>query len=278
MKKRKALTILFSLFICGIATVCGFFMGNKINSKYFSLYKNLNIDPNTLKDDVTKIQYEGKTPNELSATDCFLVAFSKLETLNYYKKTLVGTIETSVGVQQSTHSESIKNGDTFSQSFCTYSSMVKIAGKTCFKENEDIVITHGSAQSKLLNDVAWSDKTTTYSFDEYSSLLGRSPIDESTYLISSKTVQNASACEINEDNYTYTIILNPTLSTILYKNEIAYRTGIDINTINFISLQIKFTLNKNFTILYQEVTEEYSMKYAGLNVTAYTNFKINFEY
>lgn len=279
MKKHtKLINTLSIILICGIAVACGFFAGQSINSKYFTTNSLANIDPKTLMDDVSKISYEGKTPDQLTGVETFLVSFKLLEECSYYKRTSIGTVDTSVGVKQIANSESIKQGETYFQQFYAYSSMIKTAGKLSFKKGDDITIIQGNANGEAFEDVCWTDKQSTYSYDEYTSLLGRDPTNENAYIVSSKTIVSTTPCEINGNEYTYTLTLDPSLSTLTSRKEISYRTDINENTINFKSIIIKFTTDENFKILKQEVSEEYSMKYSGINVTAYTNYKINFEY
>lgn len=265
MKKHKLTKVWAVISVCIISAICGFFSGNLISKLLFPS-NTLNIDPKELMDDPKLINYENKTPDQLSGTQVFLVAYHKLEQSNNYKFYTTGKIETSVGVNQTTKATRSKNGNNYFYEFATYSSMIKTANRIKFTPGEDIIIEVGAPTDDTLNIVNYNGKTKSHSYEEFHTLIGRDPKCTTGYLVSSKTVLSCSPCTIENDTYTYTLNLIPKLGGILSKHEISYVSGVDVNAVEFLSIEITFTVDKNFNLMSQTAIDQYKMQYAGIGV------------
>ena len=277
-KTKKILQIVTTCIICISAIATGFFIGTKISDKYFSIDKYAGLTKEELMDDISNINYEDKTPDQLNATDVFNIAINILRTRNNYIRTAFGELETSIGITQFTNSRSGKTNTSHFQESSTYSSMIKRAGRFTYEEGEKIHYQEGTAQGNGLDTVEWVDEFTDYDYDEYEELIGRQLDYESTYIVSSKTAIESSQCAINGDEYTYTITLDPTLASLTYLKEISYVSDVDPKTINFQSITMEFTVNSKFEFIRQQNLEVYSLKYSGIPVTINATYNITYSY
>lgn len=279
MKNKKILPTCFKIGATSlVAILLGFFVGTQVSNHYFLVNKYSAYSREELQDDITAIHYEGKTPDQLSASDAYNVAILKLEQRDNYEIISLGDLNTSLGVKQTAYSKCTKNGNQYYQEIATYSSVIKQANRYSYKIGEDINYQHGSLSSENLRDISWQDKFDHYTYDEYSALLGREPVNQSTYIVSSKTATSMSTCSVHDGLYTYSITLNAPLSTICYVNEIGFVSGINSNTVEFSELRIDFTLDKNFNFISQTNYEKYSLSYSGIRVTITGNYNISYAY
>lgn len=279
MKKLRPISsILVGIMICITACLCGILTGQIINSKYFNTLSYLDIDPNTLRDDISTLNYQNKTPADLSGVNNFLAAYNTLSLQPYYKISKYGEIDTSIGVKQTADMLSEKNGDIYHQEYVSCSSLIKTAGSYSFRLGDNIVITKGNAKGSKLNQVEWTNKTETYSFSDYSNKIGRLPTDETIYIVSTKTILQETVLKTENEQFLIELKLNPKLSTICYLNEIAFQTGTNKNELNFLELKINLILDSDFRLISQEIFEIYEMKYAGIKVTVNAKYNITFTY
>lgn len=279
MKKKKLLPLFLKIGTTSlVAIMLGIFVGTQISNHYFLINKYSAYSKEELQDDISAIHYEGKTPDQLSATDAFNVAISKLENRDTYEIISFGDLDTSLGVKQTAYSKCTKNGDQYYQEIATYSSVIKQANRYSYKIGENINYQHGDLSSENLTLISWQDIFDHYTYDEYSSLLGREPIEQSTYIVSSKTATDMSICSVRDGLYTYSITLNAPLATICYVNEIGFVSGINPNTVEFSELRINFTLDKDFNFISQTNYEKYSLSYSGIRVTITGNYDISYAY
>lgn len=279
MKKlSKIKTIFLSSFMVIASMVLGLFAGSEINSKYFTLDKYSGLTVEELSDDFSKINYVGKTPDQLTAVETYLVAIHVLENQHTYSKEIFGDMQTNVGINQKLHTINKKIGEDYDFSFVSSSSMYTTAEKTLFKKGSDIIAYQGKASGTTLDTVEWSDKQKIYSYEEYGELVGREPTHENSYIISSKTILSQSDCSISNNLYTYKIVLDPTLSTFKYVNEISYRAGIDKKTITVHSVEMEFTVDSNFQLISEHHQENYSFKFGAIPVTLFADYTFSITY
>lgn len=266
MKLKKILNALPVLLIASIAVVGGFFMGSELSIKLFPS-KTLSINASEIMEDASLINIEGKTPDMLKPYEVFMAAYYKLDNSESYDYTAIGTIETSVGITQKAFSRKAKDGDTYYNELGTYSSMIKKATRCSFKKGENIKLEIGSPTDENLTTINYQGKYENYTYEEYCDLNKREATIGCGYITSSKTVTAGTLDKIENNNYTFTLVFEPTLATLNYIYEIAATAGSDVNTIEFLSLTVTFTVDKNFNLIKQDSFEEYKMKYAGIGVT-----------
>ena len=154
--------------------------------------------------------------------------------------------------------------------------MIQLAKRTSYKIGEDLVFQVGEPTDSSLKTLNYKDKYETVTYNDYSNGIGREPTSNETYLVSSKTLLDVSYYKEENGLYYYTLNLNPELAGINYRKEIAYVSGVDVNTIEFISINISFVVDKNFNLISHTTTDNYTMKYAGIKVSVNGNYSINF--
>lgn len=277
-KHSKIKNAFISIFVSMLAIVLGLFAGSGINTKYFSLnkYNGLNIED--LMDDFSKIKYEGKTPDQLTAVEAYLVSIYLLENKDYYKKEIFGDMQTNVGINQKLHTINLKNGEDYDFSYVSSSSMYTTTVKAIFKKNGEVREYLGNAKGTTIDTVEWTEKYKSFTYDEYTEVLGRTAEHENSYIISSKTVVSQSKCEINNGLYTYKLVLDPIKSTLTYINEISYRSGVDKSTIDIHSVEMEFTVDKDFNLVSEHHLENYSFKFGGIPVTLLADYSFTITY
>lgn len=268
MKKHNLIKRILAIALVLVVSVAGgLWTGSMIVNKHFNINNSVVYNPDDLREDFNPASVQGKDVTTLSAKDAYLLALYNLGQSNYYKKESIGDLSLSVGVTQYTHSTAEKNGDVFTNSFCTTSSYYKSAGKTTFKKGENISITKGSPSGKTLDTVAWSDKTENYTYDEYSEKIGRDPSTETSIIISSKTILSQEKIKTENGLTTFKIQFDPKKASCLYINEIAYQSGTDKSSINFQLLEIEFTVDSSCRLVSLISIENYGLKYSGIPVT-----------
>jgi len=259
---KCTLCLLFTVVAC----ILGFFAGSEINKKFFKVDKYSNLVREEFMDDISNLNYEGKSPEDFTPTEVFLLALEHTSATDY-DRIILGTLDISIGVTQNIEVLTTKRGDEYSFASNTYSPVFKSAIRSTFKKNEDIHVEKGTVSTPYLKDVVWTDKYDTYSYDDYTKLLGRDVTYECQYIVSSKTVTDS--CLIKEENglYTYKIVLDPFYSTFTYVNEIAHNSGVDKHTVSFNSVEFEFVVDNNFYLISQFSTEKYTLKYGGIPVS-----------
>ena len=268
---------IFVITFAAVACILGYFAGTQINDKHFKIDKYANLTREYFMEDVSKIKYKGKSPDSFTPVETYLIALTQ-STSKDYNKVIMGTVEISIGLTQNITVASSRHGDTYSFSSCTYSSMFKNALRSSYKKNEDLKIQKGSVSTPNLEDVVWNDDYDHYTYDEYTSLIGREVTYESQYIVSSKTVKESYLIKKENNLYTYKMILDPFYATFTYVNEISHNSGIDKNTITFNSVEFECVIDSNFNLIRQTSSESYRVKYSGIPVNVGATFEITMTY
>ena len=257
-RKNTFASILAIFLIILFAVPVGLYLSDGFVAKHFA--REL-PDANDLLDNVNNIKYEGKTPDKLSAVDTYLVACKILDDQEYYKITTSGMIDAQL-TTQTVSSSFIKDGPLYSCE--TFSSgMINVASKAEYIENGDVVLFDGKKTSD--SAYAWNNNTSV-SYDYYKNYYGRDAKSYWSYIVSSKTVLAQTKCSEENGLYTFTISLDPITSTIIYKNAIKLNSGLKSDP-EFNSIQITFTVDKDFVFKSLYVKESDIMNYVGVKVT-----------
>lgn len=275
---KNILKTTLTILICVLAVALGYLAGTKISDNNFKIDRYAGLSVEELADDFSKINYEGKTPDQLTAVEAYLVAIDKLENQNHYKKTVFGEMATNIGLTQYIDLCSEKTDDTYDYAFVTTSSMFTSAVKTTYKKGDDMIMYQGTPSGNTLDTVTWTNESQSYTYDEYSEIIGREPTHESSYIVSSKTILSASECVMENGTYTYSLTMHPTLSTFTYINEIAYRAKSDKTSIKVNSITLEFTVDSSFTLINEHHIENYSFKFSGIPVTLNADYIMNINY
>ena len=125
---------------------------------------------------------------------------------------------------------------------------------------------HGITKDGILENVEWIDKYDEYTWEGYKEKFGKYANVNSSYIISNKTALAQSFDGKNGNIYTFTIELQPVLSTVNYAKQIAANLNIEPSTVIFSKLAITFTVDDSFHILVQDKIEEYTVPMFGMTI------------
>ena len=278
MKKiKKISTIILAIIIIAVAGILGYIAGNTINGKYFIVDKYASLTRENYSDDISTIKYEGKSPDEFTPIEVYLISL-KHSTSKNYTKHLTGEILISVGITQSVEAISTRKDNVYSFTNISSSSLYSLAERCTYSPNEPIRIQKGKLSGSGISSVSWTDKYEEYEYEEFAEILGREPTNQCQYIVSSKTATDYKLVSKENGKYTYEIVLDPFYATFCYVNEIAHNSGVDKSTITFKALNLKFTIDESFNIIEQYSTEVYDLVYSGIPVQTTTNFHFTMEY
>ena len=278
MKKIKLLSKCFLiLLIVAVAGILGYLTGSSVNNKYFCINKYANLSREKYSDDISNIDYVGKSPESFTPTQVYLISL-KNSTSKDYVKNLKGEVKISIGITQYIKATSTRNGNTYSFTNISSSSLYDLAERCTYTPQGEMRIQKGKLSGPDKSEIKWTDNYTEYTYDEFSEELGREPINQCQYIVSSKTVTESALIKKENGTYTYELLLDPFYSTFCYVNEIAHNSNTDKSTITFKYVKLTFTIDENFNILTQYSTEIYDLEYGGIPVEITTNFEISMNY
>ena len=265
-KKKKYLAPLLSIIVAIVGVLGGYMIGSQIANKKFIVDKYSNLNADDLFDDITKLNYQGKTPDQFSAAEVFQIGANLQLNCNHYRNVGIGDLQTNLGVSQSTYTVDEKQGNTVHIAFVSSSSYIKVAQQSTFEIGGDVHMQHGETKDGIYENVVWKDKYDKYTWEGYKEKFGKYANTNSSYIVSSKTVLSQKFDGKNGNLYTFTIELDPILGTVTYAQQIAANLGIEPSAINFKKLTLTFTVDDQFRILVQDKTEEYSVPMFGMNI------------
>lgn len=264
---KKIYHIIITISLSLGAILSGFFIGNILSSKYFTSNKYQNINAEELRDDISKIQINNKTPENFSGAIAFQIAEEIMINSSSYEMYGYSNVKTSAGVSSVSITTDIKSGNSHYIAFSTYSSLIKTARKANFEIGGNIKLYEGTAKDETLENCTWSDKYTEYTWDEYYEYFGKYANRNSTYIVSTKTVLTDSGV-IKENNlYKFSLVLDPNLSTLGYAKQIGNNVGLNPSLIIFNDISLTFWLDENFKLVKHEKHESYTVPYGGISVT-----------
>jgi len=275
--KTRVLHSLLTILITGLSIFGGYFVGNMINGKYFTIDKYKNLNAEELRDDISNIKYENKKPDDFNSAIAFQIAEQVMFNSNSYDMNGYSTINTSAGISSVSITKDTKRGNTHYIGFMTYSSFIKTARQATFEVGGDIDLYEGTPVDETLENTNWSDKHQHFTWDEYYDYFGKHANRNAVYIVSTKTVIQDSGVIKDGDLYKFSLELDPVLSTVGYSKQIANNVGLNPSSIIFNKITITFWLDKNFKFVKQEKFESYTVPYGGISVTLELTNKGTFE-
>ena len=279
MKKNMKLNIKTTLcisFSLIIALLAGLFAGNWINNTLFPKNAYLNINGDDLRDNLTAISTNGKTPDKFSGALAFQIAEENLMNSTKYKVVGQGTIETSAGVSQTSYTEDIRDGDSLYIGFTTYSSIIKASKQAHYNLNGDIEMYSGTPTDSGLENVKWGDAT-TYTWEGYKDAFGKYANRNCCYVVSTKTVIEDSGFSKDNGLYKCYLELDPVLGGSNYIKQVGTNMGVDYKQVVFNRIYLTFWLSENFQFVKIEKFESFTVPYAGIELTLNSTITTNFD-
>ena len=277
IKKIRPVSVILLICIATLAITCGYLCGNFITTQKFKSYNYENIDPISLRDDISNITYHNNSPENYNGAIVFQIAEEIQKNSTDYEIIGNGTIQTSLGVSQTSATVDRRKGDDLYLAFTTYSSVIKTSRQCNYKLGGNIKMYEGTPKDSSTTNVNWSNKFTEYTWDEYYETFGKYANNNCCYIVSSKTYFNCSAVEKDQELYKCTIELNPRFACISYAKQIGANMGIDPNTIIFNKVEFTFWVDKDWHFVKIEKFESYTVQYMGINLTLNATIKTDFD-
>ncbi len=259
MKKSTRFTLLIVILVgmfCGVAV--GLYFGPK------SVDPNrYNFEVSALLDDVDEIRNEasGKTPVELGATKSCVLAFDT--TFNEGRVKVVGRGSVlAMGVTQSISALTIRMNDKLYYENVSVSNFVKALNRY-YVEGENISHYGGSLSGNI---VTWNTTPDNTGADDIKTMtqhkakFGSTMNEYMTYIVSSKTVNTASAVTVNDDgNYVFTLTLDKSKSVVNYVKTMKATGGLSSYPDFTSDPRVDIIIDANYRILRFESHEEYTV-------------------
>lgn len=262
-KRKKKIIALVIVMVLGVYS--GFLLGNFVISQR-SDPNRYNYDVSALMDDVSTIRLlaNGRTPQSLGATKSCVLAFDTTFNYENVQVTGDGLIIANVGpiaVEQTVDARTIRVGNRMFNENISISSFVQATNRY-YVENDNIEHYGGKISG---NEIIWN--TTADTPDEiktmelYTQKYGVPMNYYMTYIVSSKTVVDASEVTVNDDgNYEFTLTLDKVKSVINYVKSMKDTGGLSDYPDFVEDPIIKLTIDSNYRILRFESVEVYSAK------------------
>jgi len=264
--KRRKRTIFCLMLVMIIGIYSGLWVGNYIIGLR-SDPNRYNFDASALKDDVAPIRASavGKTPITLGAVKSCVLAFDT--TFNAERVQVVGKGSVNaMGIVQSIQAKTIRNGSNLFSESVSLSSMVTALNRTYVSNNTISQFKGEKKGNKVVwntKDVATDDLRTMEQFVEQFGV----PINYyMTYLVSSKTVIDASAVTQNGEDYEFTLTLDKQKSVIYYVKSMKATGGLSDYPDFLEDPVIKLVIDKDYRIKKFESSERYSVKMGVIKV------------
>lgn len=269
--------------VIGCLALLGIFTGCGLGVWYFNTALRSNVDystdPTTVMGNVDTVfsamgikkqdgwvdtaKANGKTPLDFSVADNILLA--------EYNHTLAGTYSVvgkgkvlTMGTTQTVYSEKLYDGSRYS--------FVSISAGLLTVASCDVIVPNGSidvyaGSNPHATGATWTfDKN--YSAAQYSAMNGVMPDAPHPYIISDKTIDQASEITLNTEtgNYEFTVTLKTVESALLYYKQVQRSGGLEADP-EFHSIEIKFSINQDWQFVETDIVESYKAVKFGLPVT-----------
>lgn len=253
----------------------GAIAGNFISSKAFSNTILTSSDIESLRDNISSAELS-KSPIAVSGATAFQLAEKVQRESTNYEIIGDGTIDTSLGVSQSSRTIDRRNGNELYIAFTTFSTFVKESRQSSFVIGGDINLQHGTPTDASTTNVNWSNTSDHYTWQSYYDTFGKYANINCSYIVSSKTVISDSGMIKDGNLYRCTLELNPILGSSAYIKQIGANMGVDPATIKFHKILFTFWIDENYKFVKQEKFESYTVPYLGINLTL--NATVNVSY
>ena len=283
--KKKKRTIIIMVIVMMLGVYSGFAIGNFIISQRTDPNR-YNYDVSALMDDVSAIRLsaQGKTPQALGATKSCVLAFDttfNAENVRVVNKGLVNASVGPVKVAQTIDGRVIRTGDNLFTENISISSFVKATNRY-YTDGEQISHYGGSYDEKT-KTVTWNTKADTPEDIKTMTLFTEKygvPMNYyMTYIVSSKTVVEASAVTVNEDgNYVFTLTLDKVKSVINYVKSMKDTGGLSDYPDFVENPVIELVIDSNYRILKFFSQEVYSAKMGIVTASLSGSLTNTFEY
>lgn len=283
-KKFKGRILINIVAIVLLGVFSGYFVGTYYaNNHLGGVTADLIPSEEELRDDVNLVinANKGKTIDQISATDNFVIAEDKIYQHQNVKKICTGTV-TAAGVTQTLIATRIKNSDNYfgEEISCKTGSIgVNYAQRFYYTEGVDeIPLFNGTDITS--EGATWKPEADeVHTMESFRGIMGISPKYFQNYIVSSKTVISQNYLgKTEEGNYRFSLVMNTTNSVKNYMYKIKVTSGGTEFPV-FVNCVVTFEIDDNWNFVKIEYDEEYkvSIKVIG-RVTTTAKLTETFEY
>ena len=283
-KKFKGRVLINVVAIILLGVFSGYFVGTYYaNNHLGGVTADLIPTEAELRDDVNVVTLAnaGKSIDQISATDNFVIAESKIYEHNTAKKLCTGTV-TAAGVTQSLVATRIKDGDNYfgEEISCKTGSIgVNYAQRFYYTDGVDEIPLYNGTDITS-SGATWKDSPdVTHTMESFRGVMGISPTHFQNYIVSSKTVLSQNYLgKTEEGNYKFSLVMNTANSVKNYMYKIKATSG-GTEYPTFVSCVLTFEIDENWNFIRIDYDEEYkvAIKVIG-RVTTTAKLTETFEY
>ena len=250
------------------------------DTDYDALFdKTLGISTPNSTDWVENAQSQGKSPASFTAIQNFELAHWNALHASTFTVFGHGGVNT-LGVTQGIYSGRRFDGNAYCfESIST--GMVSAIGLDYMKKGSNTVYNYEGSNPQKDDSATWK-QVGSMTLEEYTDAIGNPPSVVQPYIISEKTVDQASEVEYNAENetYTFTLELNKVLSVLRYAKQMKKTGGLGSYP-EFEYVKQVITIDKDWNFISIDIKEQYSAVAFGMKVgcsgTLFNEFTFNGE-
>lgn len=276
--KKRIMINIIAMALIGVITGFGvgmYIVGNQLDPNRY------NFDVASLQDNVAEIRTEsqGKTPEQLGATKCCVLAFDTTFNADRVKIVGVGLVKAKamgVTVNQTINAITIRVNNNIYFENISVSKFAKAINRF-YASGNAIEHYEGSLSGKT---VTWDTNAENdiKTMDEYKAKFSCTLTDYMTYIVSSKTVVSASAVTLDANgNYVFELELDKSKSVVNYVKNMKATGGLSEYPDFTSNPKIKVTMNADYRILSFTSNETYDAK-MGITASSVATLTNTFSY
>lgn len=257
-------TIISLIIVIVLASITGYFGAQFYIDKFMIEVVAVTESEDRVRDNIDKVLAlnAGKTPDQISPKDNFIIAEYYLNKETSVKKITQGTVNAS-GITQGLYAEKIlSNGEYYSMKIS--SGLVSLATRLYYIDGEDTVDYYEGTSIKESSATFPSEPTKVLTQEEYKAMFGSPMTYFVNYVVSSNTVLSEEYIGKNgSGNYEFKLTLDTAFSVMNYSYEIKTTSG-SSKLPKFESIELTFEIDENFRLLKTAIKEQYQVSIAQL--------------
>ncbi len=260
-KKFYILTSIFGVLLVGIGIAGGIILGQEV---FVPKVDYAAVDQDGIEDDQKALmkRYQKASPSSYLKTfqphELINISLNKLGEHQNIHKVTVGEV-LAAGIKQDIRANFVKDGNNYFSESLSQSSLVKVAWR--FYQNDDTVNTYSGSLSGVESAKWKEDSKKDYGLEDYENTWGKTLDRGSIYIISSKTVTDGTAKEVNGD-YEVSVELDVTTSVVRYVKQMTMTSNLPKPPI-FHHIQLTYVLDKELNIKTSTADESYDVYMFG---------------
>ena len=275
-KKKLLITIIVSVVAIGSGVGLGIVLNNFVLGQKGTDYSKMNPNDYSVDSEALLTKYEsyGKLDDystKLKNYEMINIGYALLKKEESTMSITKGDIN-AAGITQTVRSTNIKKNAQFFEEQISFSSMVKLAGRT-YQENDDIKYYKGSEITKETASYVETD-VTNFNPENYIKNYGKTPSEPLIFLISKNTIKEST---ITRDGTDYIIQCKMNKKSAVLNYVVQMKTLSNLTEYpSFEILDITFKLDKDLLIKQMISHEKYFARTSGVGSTCDGILTVNY--